>query len=72
MHIICQKLMCYTHLESGNGRVVREFIRQLALKNGYELNIKNISANDMLEASIESVVDTSFLQELIKKCLKKK
>lgn len=64
-----QKLMCCIHLESGNGRTIREFTRQLALKNGYELNIKNVSSNDMLKASIESVVDTTFLQELIEKCL---
>lgn len=63
--------MFYIHLGNGNGRTIREFIRQLALKNGYELNIKNISSKDMLEASIESVVDTTFLQELIEKCLVK-
>lgn len=49
--------------------MLREFTRQLALKNGYELNIKNILAKDMLEASIKSVADTTFLQELIYKCL---
>ena len=64
--------MCCIHLESGNGRTIREFIRQLALKNGYELNIKNISSQDMLDASIKSVVDTTFLQELIEKCLVEK
>lgn len=63
--------MYYIHLESGNGRTTREFIRQLALKNGYELNIKNVSSEDMLDASIESVVDKGFLQELIEKCLEK-
>lgn len=63
--------MFYIHLENGNGRTIREFSRQLALKNGYELNIKNVASKDMLEASIESVVDTTFLQELIEKCLGK-
>ena len=63
--------MCCILLESGNGRTTREFIRQLALKNGYELNIKNISSKDMLEASIESVIDTTFLQKLIEQCLVK-
>ena len=38
----------------------------------HPLNIKNISSKDMLEASIESVVDTTFLQNLIEKCLTKK
>lgn len=64
--------MYYIHLESGNGRTTREFIRQLALKNGYELNIINIAAEDMLTASIESVVDTTFLKDLLEKCLEKK
>lgn len=64
--------MYYIHLESGNGRTTREFIRQLALKNGYELNIRNIAAEDMLTASIESVVDTTFLKNLLEKCLEKK
>lgn len=64
--------MYYIHLESGNGRTTREFIRQLALKNGYELNIRNIAAEDMLTASIESVVDTTFLKDLLEKCLEKK
>lgn len=63
--------MYYIRLENGNGRTTREFIRQLALKNGYELNIKNVSSEDMLDASIESVVDKKFLQELIEKCLEK-
>lgn len=27
----------------GNGRTTREFIRQLALKNGYKLNLKKVS-----------------------------
>ena len=64
--------MYYIHLESGNGRTTREFIRQLALKNGYELNIINIAAEDMLTASIESVVYTTFLKDLLEKCLEKK
>ena len=64
--------MYYIHLESGNGRTTREFIRQLALKNGYELSIRNIAAEDMLTASIESVVDTTFLKDLLEKCLEKK
>ena len=60
--------MSYIRLENGNGRTIREFIRQLALKNGYQLNIKNVPAKDMLEASIKSVVNTDLLENLIKKC----
>ena len=31
------------HFREGNGRTIREFIRQLAYKNGYVLNLKNIT-----------------------------
>ena len=53
----------------GNGRTNREFIRQLALKNGYNLNLKKVSPQKTLEASIESIVDTSNLEEIINFCL---
>ena len=49
----------------GNGRTIREFIRQLALRNGYRFNLTKISAQDMLEASIESIIDDSKLAKLI-------
>ncbi|MCF6409965.1 Fic/DOC family protein [Pseudalkalibacillus salsuginis] len=38
----------------GNGRTQREFIRQLALKNGYHLDWDKINGNKLLEASIKS------------------
>lgn len=53
----------------GNGRTIREFIRQLALKNGYRFNLTKISAQDMLEASIKSIIDDSDLTDLIFECL---
>lgn len=53
----------------GNGRTIREFIRQLALKNGYLLNMANINPKEMLQASIESVVNTANLEKIIYKCL---
>ena len=55
----------------GNGRTLREFIRQLALKNGYLLNLQNVNPKEMLAACIKSVVDTSDLEVLLKKCLEK-
>ena len=55
----------------GNGRTNREFIRQLALKNGYTLNLKKVSPKETLEASIESIADTTKLEEIIKECLEK-
>lgn len=56
----------------GNGRANREFIRQLALKNGYILNLKKVSPKQILEASIESIVDTTKLEEIIQQCLEEK
>ncbi len=53
----------------GNGRTNREFIRQLALKNGYILNLKNTSPKQVLDASIKSVADTSDLENIIEKML---
>ena len=55
----------------GNGRTIREFARQLALKNGYVLNLTKVSPREMLEASKKSVIDTTDLENLIKKCLEK-
>ena len=56
----------------GNGRTNREFIRQLALKNGYVLNLKNTPPQEVLDASIKSVVDTSDLEKIIEKMLENK
>ena len=53
----------------GYGRTNREFIRQLALKNGYQLDLKKAKAEEILEASIESIVDTKKLEEIIYECL---
>lgn len=56
----------------GNGRTIREFIRELALKNGYVLNLSNVSPSDFLKASIKSIVDTTDLSNLIAACLQQK
>ena len=56
----------------GNGRTIREFIRQLAYKNGYVLNLKNINPKDMLHACIRSVIDTTELENIISECLETK
>lgn len=55
----------------GNGRTIREFIRQLAYKNGYVLNLKNINPKEMLYACIRSVVDTTQLENIISECLER-
>lgn len=53
----------------GNGRTIREFIRELAVKNGYELNLTKINPYDMLEASIKSVFNDSDLEKILYECL---
>ena len=53
----------------GNGRTNREFIRQLALKNGYRLNLKKVAPEETLEASIKSIVDTNDLEKILEECL---
>lgn len=55
----------------GNGRTIREFIRQLALKNGCILNLKKVLPGEMLEASKKSVIDTTDLEKIIESCLEK-
>ena len=61
--------MCYIPSEKEIGRTNREFIRQLALKNGYVLNLKKVNPKETLEASIASIVDTSKLEDIIEECL---
>ncbi len=53
----------------GNGRTIREFIRELALKNNYILNLSKVSPKDFLNASIKSIADTSDLYKLFIECL---
>lgn len=54
----------------GNGRSQREFIRSLALKNGYIINFSEISENEMLKASQESFLcDYYAMEELFGKCV---
>lgn len=55
----------------GNGRTIREFLRELALKNEYILNIKKVAPKEFLNASVKSIVNTSELTKLIYECLEK-
>lgn len=61
--------MYYILFEKEIGRTNREFIRQLALKNGYVLNLKKVNPKETLEASIKSIIDTSKLEKIIEECL---
>ena len=53
----------------GNGRTTREFLRQLALKKHYILNLQNVDSKALLDASIKSIIDTSELEKLLYQCL---
>ncbi len=51
-----------------NGRSIREFIRQMAKRMGYDLNWGNVDKDELLEASILSVDDYRVLVTVLKKC----
>lgn len=53
----------------GNGRTIREFIRQWMLKFDYSLNWGNVNHNDILDASIMSVDDYTALVPILKLCV---
>lgn len=55
----------------GNGRTIREWIRELALYNGYLLDLQKIKPKEMLDACITSVINASDLETILAKCLTK-
>jgi cell filamentation protein len=54
----------------GNGRTIREFIRELAYRNGYLLDITGIDSKELLQACMISIVDTDHLEKLFNECIK--
>ena len=52
----------------GNGRSIREFIRLMAKRMGYDLNWGNVDKEELLEASIWSVDDYKVLIGILKTC----
>ena len=57
----------------GNGRSQREFIRSLALKNGYLIYFEKASKEEMLIASKKSFMcDYEDMEKIMAKCIKKK
>jgi len=65
-------LLLIVVLPEGNGRSQREFIRCLALHNGYVINFVNVSKDEMLEASRESFLcEYGAMESLFRKCLRK-
>ena len=53
----------------GNGRTIREFIRQWFWAFGYNLNWGNVDKDVILEASIKSVDDYRALVTVLNKCI---
>ncbi len=54
----------------GNGRAQREFMRQLLLNRGIELDLTRIDPKFMLQASIASFnADISLMEEVMQKCI---
>ena len=76
--ILAEKLAYYSAelnvlhpFREGNGRTIREYIRQMALYIGYNMNYSRTKVVDYIEASIFSIVDISKLKEIYAKCLEK-
>ncbi len=62
----------YIHpFREGNGRSIREFMRQLFLLNGYEVDWGAVSVESFLHAMEESVYDTGELERVLQECLRK-
>ncbi|MGG3641463.1 Fic family protein [Bacillus gobiensis] len=53
----------------GNGRTQREYIRTLALKNGYDLDWSRVDQKALLDASIQSVLNPDALGDIIHKTI---
>ena len=53
----------------GNGRSIREFIRLMAKRMGYDLNWGNVDKEELLEASILSVDDYKVLIGILEDCV---
>ena len=60
----------YIHpFREGNGRATREFMRQLFLLNGYEVDWGAVPVEQLLHAMEESVFDTNELERVLRDCL---
>ena len=53
----------------GNGRSIREFIRLMAKRMGYDLNWGNVDKEELLEASILSVDNYKVLIRILNACV---
>lgn len=60
----------YIHpFREGNGRTIREFIRILLLRDGYRVDWSRVSVDELLQAMVDSVYDTTHLQQVLEHCI---
>lgn len=53
----------------GNGRTIREFIREIALQAGFTLDLQSTTPEEMFNACVKSVYDTTDLEKILFNCL---
>ena len=53
----------------GNGRTIREFIREIAMLAGFTLDLQNTTPEEMFNACVKSVYDTTDLECRISSCI---
>lgn len=53
----------------GNGRTIREFIREIAFQAGYTLDLQSTTPEEMFNACVKSVYDTTDLEQILYNCL---
>ena len=68
MAYIMAELNIIHPFREGNGRTIREFIRLMAKRMGYDLNWGNAQKEYLLEASIQSVDNYKVLVKILKNC----
>lgn len=55
----------------GNGRTIREFIRELEYVNGYTFNLRGMDPNIIMSAMKRSVINSDDLEKLMYQCIDK-
>lgn len=55
----------------GNGRTIREFIRLMAKRCGYDLNWGNAAKEELLESAVNAVDDYTIFIPILMKCVEK-
>lgn len=53
----------------GNGRTIREFIREIAFQAGFTLDLQSTIPEEMFNACVKSVYDTTDLEKILFNCL---